>query len=311
MRIDEFGISVIIPLFNSEKYISETLTSIISQTLPPKEIIVINDGSNDQSAEKVQDFFSNYSHTNIKFSLINQKNQGHSSAVNKGIISANQPFVALVDSDDIWLPEKLEKQISILKNHSSAKVVYCGYEFFNDEGRIWHSSKKQNMPGANVSQSLILKGNLIHGSNSSVLFHRESAIEIGLYDKELLACEDWDLWIRLSLKLSFYFIPEILVRIRTHPRNQSNNYELMSFFQTKVLLKNKQIYCKLDVSEKEVVQAYLERQGKKYFHLLLSRRQKDARKNLFLITGDSTYIYKLFPLTCFRIFLNFLRGKLE
>ena len=126
-------VSAIIPTYNSVNYISEAINSVLNQTYKNCEIIVVDDGSTDNTRKTVENYIRKYPH---KIKYFYQENKGPSAARNKGIKEARGNYIAFLDSDDLWLPDKLEKQISLFMKDVSLKLTYCGGYYEDEEGSV-------------------------------------------------------------------------------------------------------------------------------------------------------------------------------
>lgn len=221
-------IDVVIPAFNAARYIDQTLESIVLQGNLVHSVIVVNDGSTDQTAEIVEAFTKQHPHLTVK--LISQANAGLANARNTGIQNSTAPYIALLDADDIWLRNKLEQQIELFNNSSDPRlgVVYTGYELI-DENSLAISNKKGIIkPQARGDvRSKLLTGNFISGSGSSVLIQSNVFKVVGLFDENLRASEDWDMWLRIAQQFHFDFIDEPLVQIRVHQSNMQKDFSRM------------------------------------------------------------------------------------
>lgn len=221
-------VDVVIPAFNAARYIDQTLKSIALQGSLVHSIIVVNDGSTDQTAQVVETFTEQHPHLNIQ--LINQANAGLANARNTGIQNATAPYIALLDADDIWLGGKLEQQMEIFNNSSDPRlgVVYTGYELIDENSSAISNKKGVIKPQARGDvRSKLLTGNFISGSGSSVLIGSKVFKDVGLFDENLRASEDWDMWLRIAQKFHFDFIDMSLVQIRVHQSNMQKDFSRM------------------------------------------------------------------------------------
>jgi len=210
-------VSVIIPTYNRAYLIDKAINSVLSQTYRDYEIIVIDDASTDNTREVVESFTD----SRINY-IFHANNLGVSAARNTGIKASRGKYIALLDSDDEWLPEKLEKQVVILHNESSEVGVVCSWQFNikdNDEyickGCL---PKKEGF----IYEYLLSKNYL---SVPTVLIRKECFEKVGLFDDLLNGQEDWDMWIRISKYYKFVLIKIPLVKRRLHPGQISNNLE--------------------------------------------------------------------------------------
>jgi glycosyltransferase involved in cell wall biosynthesis len=196
-------ISVIIPLYNSEDTITDAIESVLNQTYKGAiEIIIINDGSTDNSLKVVTDYCNEKKVENFK--ILNQLNGGVQMARNAGLRIANGDWIALLDSDDYWLPNKIESQLAVLSANKHIDFLGCSR---NDEeiNVLWR--KKNKLSKVNFKELLVK----MYPQTSTVLFKREILSDIGLYDESLRYGEDGDYWLRIARAKQMYFMPESLV----------------------------------------------------------------------------------------------------
>lgn len=184
-------VSIIVPAFNSSKYIREALDSVFAQTFDRYEVIVINDGSLDTDAleEELKRFPT-------KLSYIKQENRGAAAARNAGLRAARGELVAFLDADDVYVPDFLEKQIELL-NRSNADLVFSDAMLFGDSPLAGHTFMElQPSRGEVTSESLLsLKVTVL---TSTVLARKAPIMEVGLFDESLRRGQDFDLWWRLA-----------------------------------------------------------------------------------------------------------------
>lgn len=201
------NISVIIPMFNSSKTIIKVLDSVRNQTAKGhiKEVIVIDDGSTDNSAEKVEKYRKKYSEIPIK--LIHQENQGVSKARNTGLRQAKGEYIALLDSDDIWEKNKLERQIQILEEHSN--IYFLGTASTNKPLRLFFWKKVTGLYEAGPKDICWISFPV----TSSVIFKREVIDDIGYFDEKRRYSEDIEYFQRFFKKYNYYYLGEKLVEM--------------------------------------------------------------------------------------------------
>ena len=185
-------VSVIVTCYNKEKYIADTIISVLKQTYEKLELIIINDGSTDNSLEIIKSF------TDIRLKLIDTINSGVNAARNKGILASQGSIIAFLDGDDIWHRLKIESQLQYLTSNN-LDMCFCDYDTIDDSGQINHSFEKVNFPLFNYEKlkSKILGGNVILGSASSVIASKAIIDKIGLFDEKLKWGEDWEYWMRM------------------------------------------------------------------------------------------------------------------
>ena len=221
-----FGIDVVIPVFNGEDFILQAIRSVFAQSLPPARIIVVDDGSTDGTRERVKSLTGN---AHVQY--VSQENRGLSAARNTGILHARSEFVAFLDADDEWHPKKLEEQSTVFRLSSveNLGVVYSNYCLIDAEGSVLDVPPASLCP-AELRGCIfpdLFSGNRISGSGSGVLVKRECFERAGLFDEQLKACEDWDMWLRLAMWYGFDYAPGILVRIRQHSQNMQKDRNYM------------------------------------------------------------------------------------
>jgi len=197
-------ISVVIPMYNAEDTILDSVDSVINQTYSERfEIIIVNDGSTDSSRTLIEKYMKdNKSNRIIK--LINQENGGVSSARNRGIRESTEDWIAFLDSDDIWLKEKIEKQMQVIERNKEVKFIGTNrnneiYPFFN---------KSKESLFTLTAKEIMMKW---YPHTSTALVKKETLIKAGLYDEKRTHAEDGDLLVRLVLECDLYILNENLV----------------------------------------------------------------------------------------------------
>ena len=191
-------ISVVIPTYNRETTLKRAIDSALFQSLPPSEIIVVDDGSTDAT----QKLLSSYNSIKILY----QKNKGVSAARNLGIEACENEWIAFLDSDDEWKKDKLFKQMEFHEKNSSCKISYTGEKWIRDnkEIKIPKKHKKQTAPTFFSSLQHCQIG------PSTVVAHKSIFKEIGKFDEKFEVCEDYDLWLRILKKNKIFLIDEPL-----------------------------------------------------------------------------------------------------
>ena len=202
-------VSVIIPTYNREKFISECVQSVLAQTLPARQIIIVDDGSTDATYNILRDLgFNSLSTKKTVLRYFFQQNRGVSSARNLGIKEARSEYIALLDSDDLWLKSKLDRQVSAFQNDTQSSRLCHTDEIWIRNGVRVNQHKKHKKHGGNVFQSCL---KLCCISPSSAMMHRSVFEDFGFFDEDLPACEDYDFWLRYSAKEDVNFIDEPLI----------------------------------------------------------------------------------------------------
>ena len=210
-------VSVIIPAYNSEEYIVDTIKSVLAQTYKQIEIIVIDDGSTDGTSNILKPYIH-------KIKYIKKENGGASSARNKGIVNSNGDYVAFLDADDLWRKNKIEKQMAIFKEFPDVGLVYCDSSTFDKEGVI-HSSLSEivETPTGNVLEAMIVHNFL---NNSSIVVKRVCFDIAGLWNENLINGNDYDMWLRVASHYNFWFVDQVLVDTRYHSHGLSSMTDL-------------------------------------------------------------------------------------
>jgi glycosyltransferase involved in cell wall biosynthesis len=207
-------VSVIIPNFNYARYLKEAILSVQAQTYSNTEIIVVNNGSTDNSLDLLKQFGS-------KINLIDQENLGQSGARNSGLKAAKGELIAFLDADDYWEKDKLEKQIPLIT--SQTQLVYSGILRFRDETREVESILKPQFKGDCRQYFTDLPAvSIVLSGESTSLFTRKLLGLVGNFDLELNSASGWDFFRRCSIFTEFDFVPEPLTSYRLHSSNMSN-----------------------------------------------------------------------------------------
>ncbi len=211
-------ISVIIPAYNAERTILETIESVQQQTFSDFELIVINDGSNDKTLELLNSL------TDERLRIFSCENAGVGVARNRGISHATGKFIAFLDADDLWTPDKLELQLATLQQHPKAGVAYSWTSYVDEQGNFLSADKPIFFKG-NVYTHLLANNFLASGSNP--LIRREAVESIGEFDPSLPPCEDWDFYLRLAAKWPFAVVPKHQILYRQLSGSGSSKIEVM------------------------------------------------------------------------------------
>jgi GT2 family glycosyltransferase len=211
-------ISVIVPAYNAERTILETIKSVQQQSFTDFELIVINDGSSDRTLElllAVED---------SRLKIFSYENGGLPVARNRGISHAGGEFIAFLDADDLWTPDKLELQLAALQKHPKAGVAYSWTHFMDEQGGSFHAGEPILFEG-DVYADLLVWNFIASGSNPLI---RKQAIEsVGEFDPTLRSCEDWDLWLRLAARWPFVVVPKPQILYRLSSTSMSSKIKVM------------------------------------------------------------------------------------
>jgi len=209
-------VNIIIPAYNVQKYVGSAIKSVLAQTFKDFEIIVVDDGSSDDTKEVIHAFGD-------QVRYIWQENMGLGGARNAGILASNSEFIGLLDADDEWRPNFLERMMALVQSRPDAFVYYSGAQGMDSEGNDLPQIFGRMISSNDLSRN-ILRANFI--IPSTVIFRRDIVVDVGLFDEKnhkLHGCEDWDLWLRLASSHSFAGTSESLVRYRLHSQTFSAN----------------------------------------------------------------------------------------
>jgi glycosyltransferase involved in cell wall biosynthesis len=197
-------VSVVISTFNHGHFVASAVESALAQSYLNTEVLVVDDGSTDNTRE-VLDAFAG------RISYIYQENRGLSAARNTGIRAARGEFIALLDADDMWVPEKLEAQRAVFADHPDTGIVSCGHVLIDDTGREVSLGSSWGSGGFRFRR--LLQGNCVSGGSNAVV-KRLCFDAVGLFDESLRSSEDWDMWLRIAGRYQVRFTSQILTRIR-------------------------------------------------------------------------------------------------
>ncbi|HEY9770120.1 MAG TPA: glycosyltransferase [Coleofasciculaceae cyanobacterium] len=209
-------ISIIIPTYNSKKTIEETITSLQQQSFSDYEIIVIDDGSQDNTIAVVK----NIAEPRLK--LFSYENGGVATARNRGISHATGEFIAFLDADDLWSPDKLALQIEALYQNPEAKVVYSWTQYIDEQGKPLFSGTRYSYRG-DVYQQLLQTNFLTNASN--ILVHRDVLDLVPGFNPKLAYTADWDFYLRLAKNFNFAVVPKFQIYYRQSANSMSTKVE--------------------------------------------------------------------------------------
>ncbi len=220
-------VSIIIPTYNRANWIAEAVESVLNQTFRDFELLVVDDGSTDETPEVLEPFFH-------QLIYIAQPNRGVSAARNTGIKHARGDYLCFLDSDDLWKPRKLEIQLEEMTRHPEFRMSYTD-EVWIRRGR-WANPKKRHQKYSGWIFENLLPLCII--SPSSVLIARSVFEEVGLFDESLPAGEDYDLWLRIGSRFPILFIPQkLIVKRGGHPGQLSQQFWGLDRFRVRSILK--------------------------------------------------------------------------
>jgi glycosyltransferase involved in cell wall biosynthesis len=267
------SISVVIPAYNASRFIAETLESVLAQTLQPDEVLVIDDGSTDDTAAIAESFAP-------RVRVYRRSNQRQAAARNFGVQQATSEWIAFIDHDDLWEPNKLERQMAELARHPEADLCYTGHALLMQKGdtatigRVVHAP-----PAKDIRRSLYEKWTFLP---SSVLIRRSTLTAVNGFDPTICqGNEDYELWLRLlHAGAKFAVCREPLIQYRRHERNTLKN---MAWFKEGIVIYRRHVLPNLPIltgwamylkylSEKEGDVAYTLREQGNPAHLAMMTR---------------------------------------
>ena len=207
-------VSVVVPAYNAEQTVAATIRSILSQTVQDFDAIVVDDGSADRTAEVAAAV------GDPRVRVIGQDNAGAAAARNTGLAAAEGRYVAFLDADDLWLPRKLERQLSVLEQRPEVKAVQSGVLYVDDALTVL--SVRACVPWDDrVSDTLMFRN--MPAFPSTVVFLRDALEALGGFDPSLVILEDWDLAVRAAMSCNLESVEEPLALYRVHPGNRSRD----------------------------------------------------------------------------------------
>ena len=210
---DNLPISVVMPVYNCEKYLSYSIESILSQSFKAFELIIVDDGSSDNSMKIIQ----SYKDKRVKV-IDNQKNIGVTKSLNRAIHYSKGQYIARMDADDISLVDRLEKQFNFMENNPKVAVLGGGYQEIDSDGRLVNYIFKPPVDKRTIEHQLLFKKPFANPIVHPTAIIRRTALEdIGGYRVLFQTAQDYDLWLRTSEKYIIQNLDEILIYYRFHP----------------------------------------------------------------------------------------------
>lgn len=222
-------VSVVIPIYNYSRFITQAIESVLDQTFRDLEVIVVDDGSTDETAQMVGRFGD-------RVRYVYQANRGPNAARNTGIREARGSCVAFLDADDYWLPRKLELQVPLIEGSPKVGLVYSGmYLFDSDTGAIIGQHPLGHCRRGPVLRQLFMEQFV---PSPTALTRREVFHEVGYFDENVVGPDDWDMWLRIAAIYEFDYVAQPLAMYRVHTSWASSKTfevyerEMMAFFES-------------------------------------------------------------------------------
>ena len=224
----EFRVSVVIPTYNRIAYLSRAITSVLKQSYPVNEIIVIDNGSTDQTLGFIKKNFT-------RIRVITEKKRGVSFARNLGIKNCKYNWIAFLDSDDEWITDKIEQQFVLLKESNFKYQFIHTNEIWIKNGILKNQKKKHLKKGGYIFEDCL---DICKISPSSVLIKKELFDRYGLFDNKFKVCEDYELWLRIASKIKIGYLDKPLIKkYGGHKGQLSNKYWGIDRYRVKALEK--------------------------------------------------------------------------
>ena len=272
-------VDVIIPTFNRADCLERAIQSVLKQTYNNFKLYIVDDGSTDQTREVLKAYAND-----LRVTILKQVNKGVSSARNLAAINSNSPWISFLDSDDEWLPNKLEKQINFLKLNTTCRFLHSEEIWIRNGVRvnpkIKHNKNSIDLFKRSLEFCLI--------SPSTVIMKRDLFLEYGQFDEDFIVCEDYDLWIQILAFEEIGFLPEFVTKkYGGHADQLSTKFVAMDYWRIKSMIKllNKNI----DLEKKDLIVNEI----KKKLPILLKGYEK--HQNFELHQEVSTWVKDLLP----------------
>ena len=209
-------VDVIIPVRNRPRLVQTCLDSVRAQTLQPSAVIVVDDGSTDETPAVLADYASRWSRLHV----IRSEHGGAARARNIGVAACQAPFVAFLDSDDVWHPDKLERQLALFARRPEVGLVHCAFFLIDESGERVRAAPISPSKRGYVFEEMINTLYHLAGSASAVVTRRHLVIRVGCFDESLLHVEDQDMWLKLARISQVDFVPDALLSVRRHAGNR-------------------------------------------------------------------------------------------
>lgn len=240
-------ISIITPTYNSSKFIKRTIKSVLNQTYKDWEYLIIDDGSTDNTVELVNEFTKQ--DPRIKLFKTPQNSGGPATPKNIGIENARGEYVAFLDHDDEWLPEKLEKQLKVFEESKNEKIgLVCCFINIVDDKTGKTTSRHKNFNKTNTLKLLVQYNFFL--TSSCIMVKKSIINKIGGFDNNFQVSDDWDMWLRiLKSGYEFDFAPEYLINYFVHENNLSNDSNIEQQFKEFNLMISKNKDSQLKIKE--------------------------------------------------------------
>jgi len=256
-------VSVIIPSYNSAAFLPDSIESVLRQTYTQREVIVVDDGSSDNTADVIHPYLD-------RITFIAKANGGPASARNAGLRVARGVFLGFLDADDYWHEEKLDRQMAVMLSRPEVGLVACGLVAVTPDRAAIGEYLYRNYTDREDFLRRLCGGNKV-GGGSSALVRRSVLERVGMFDENLHGTEDWDMWLRLALEADVHFVEEPLVYVRERPDGVSSSANAERMLANEIKLLDK-LFARPDLSfgARDKARIYARR------YLLAARTLKDV-----------------------------------
>lgn len=300
-------VSIVIPVYNGAKYLREAIDSALAQTYKNIEVIVVNDGSTDGG--RTEEIAKSYGD---KLRYYHKENGGVASALNLGIREMRGEYFSWLSHDDAYYPNKVEVQISYLKNEDGNVILYSDYDLIDSQSNFIRTEKIGHIEPQDFRQALIT-GHPIHGCTA--LVPKVCFDETGLFHEKLKVVQDYDLWFRMAKKCEFKHIPEVLIKWRIHPEQGTHSMESIRIDECN----DYYIECLNEIWDNE--KSIVTERSQALFNLkvaaiLQRRRYSDAAQHAYLLSLkykikylDVKYLFLLFSYHLNRLIMYFKKVR--
>jgi len=232
-------VTVLMPAYNAEKYIAEAIQSVLQQTFRDFRLLIVDDGSTDNTLQIIQSFSDN------RIDVIHQSHKGIAAALNKGLLKTASEYIARFDADDICFPERLLQQVSFLDSHPDYIIVGSEAEYISENGEHLFHFKSVGHTHEQIIRKIYSYCPFIH---SSVMYKKDAVIKAGGYSVHAHNFEDYLLWMQLLKSGKFYNLPQQLISVRFNPASVTIDERWRGRFFRKM---KRDIICKGTITEKE------------------------------------------------------------
>jgi teichuronic acid biosynthesis glycosyltransferase TuaG len=275
-------ISIIMPAYNAANYISASIQSVLDQTYSRWELIIIDDGSTDNTLEIANSFAKSDS----RISAYSKENEKQAKARNYGIARAKYEWIAFIDSDDVWMPNKLQQQLTVLTQDPTIGFIYTtGFVFHNN-----HITDEKELfdiyPGKHLGKEMLLKEFLANRiATVSVITKKEFLVVNGLF-ADRTPCEDYDMWMKIAFRgVTFFGLNEPLFRYRMIPSSSSKNFLRRVEMDIEII---KEYFSKVNLNERQKLRRLHVLYRQKVKFLAAAGRVNEAKRELDTIfTGNA------------------------